>query len=429
MSIRTYIFALLTGLMLLIAVVLSIQSGRLFINSFGIVIESLMYDIGMQYPEQGKTEQKILKYHVTTQWDKVPEQVRAHFPAIPDERNQLHTKFIDWIYIQPPKKVYSLMVVERDGKSIFVSHFNENVHAKREKKLSRDDFIIDPMILIILIAVMVVVIFILVLMYIFKKIAVPVESLQQWARGLKISELNKPCPDFTFKELNALAKLIHDNLTSVAGAVEREQAFLSYASHELRTPIAVIRSNAALLEKISPTPSAKERLVRDRIQRASLTMKSMTETLLWLSREGKIEMTVEKADLGELIKTTQAELAYLLSGKAVTVNLDLEQKDDSKLIFLALTPSIIVLSNLIRNAFQHTQQGHVDIVQRGHQVTIVNVESGQLAQKPVRDELGFGLGMKLVEKLTTQFAWPYQIQQTQDGYRVDISFKDCKAFG
>ena len=155
-------------------------------------------------------------------------------------------------------------------------------------------------------------------------------------------------------------------------------------------------------------------------------MKSMTETLLWLSREGKIEMTVEQADLGELIKTTQKELAYLLSGKAVTVNLDLEQKNNSRLIFLALTPSIIVLSNLIRNAFQHTQQGHVDIVQRGHEVTITNVESGQLVQKPVRDELGFGLGMKLVEKLTTQFAWPYQIQQTQDGYRVIINFRDNK---
>ncbi|WP_281561442.1 HAMP domain-containing sensor histidine kinase [Thalassomonas sp. RHCl1] len=418
MSIRTYIFALLTSLVLLIAVVLSVQSGRLFINSFAIVIESLMFDIGQQYPDEGKTEQRILKYHVTTQWDKVPEQVREHFPAIPEEKNKLHTRFIDWIYIQPPKKVYSLIAVERGEQTVFVSHFNEDVHAKHQNKLPKDRFLIDPMILIILLGLAVLAIFILVLLYIFKKIAVPVESLQQWGKNLKISELTKPCPDFTFKELNGLAKLMHENLASVAASVEREQAFLSYASHELRTPIAVIRSNAALLEKISPGPTAKERQIRDRIQRASLTMKSMTETLLWLSRDGETEMTVETTGLGQLVKNTREELSYLLAGKAVTVAVEV---DDSQ-IALAITPSVIVLSNLIRNAFQHTQQGHVEIRQHGHEVTITNITAKQIKPNAKQDELGFGLGMKLVEKLTGQFGWPYQLSQVANGYRASISF-------
>ncbi|WDE05858.1 HAMP domain-containing histidine kinase [Thalassomonas viridans] len=418
MSIRTYIFTLLTGLVLLIAVGLSFQSARFFIDSFGMVIENVMFSIGQQYPEPGKTEQKVLRYHVTTDWDKVPQQVRNYFPTIPEEKNELHTKFIDWIYIQPPKKVYSLIVVEREDKTVFVSHYNENVHAQHEGEQPKDNFLIDPMILIILVGLSVLAIFILVLLYIFKKIALPVESLQQWAKNLKISELNKPCPDFTFKELNGLANLIHENLTSVASSVEREQEFLSYASHELRTPIAVIRSNTALLEKISPAPSDKERQVRDRIQRASLTMKSMTETLLWLSREGKIEMAIESANLGQLVKNTQSELAYLLAGKKVTVNIEV---DDSQLS-LAVTPSIIVLNNLIRNAFQHTQQGHVDIIQQGCEVTISNVESAQINPKSQKDELGFGLGMKLVEKLTAQFSWPYQITDTDKGYRVAVCF-------
>ncbi|WDD98616.1 sensor histidine kinase [Thalassomonas actiniarum] len=418
MSIRTYIFTLLTGLILLIAVGLSFQSARFFIDSFGMVVESMMFNIGQQYPEDGKSEQTILKYHSTTEWHKVPQPVRDKFPTIPAEKNKLHSKFIDWIYIQPPKKIYSLIVVERDNKTVFVSHFNEDVHAKRHEKHPKDNYLIDPMILIILIGLSVLAIFILVLLYIFKKIAVPVESLQLWGKNLKINELNKPRPDFTFKELNGLAKLMHENLTSVADAVEREQAFLSYASHELRTPIAVIRSNAALLEKISPAPTEKERQIRDRIQRASLTMKSMTETLLWLSREGKTEMAVETTALGELVKNTRAELAYLLAGKEVTV----EVAVDNSQVALAVTPSIIVLSNLIRNAFQHTQQGHVDIRQHGHEVIITNITSKQIKANAKKEELGFGLGMKLVEKLTRQFGWPYQLSQVANGYRASISF-------
>jgi signal transduction histidine kinase len=417
MSIRTYIFALLTSLVLLIAVILSYQSARLFISSFDMVIEDTMLEIAEQYPEQGKVEQEILEYHVTTDWQKVPQPVRDHFPVIPTETEKLHSKFVDWAYIAPPKKIYSILVVNRDGKQVFVSRFNENIHQEMEED-HEDEFFIDPMVMIVLAGLLGIAIFIIVLLYVFKKIALPMESLQQWAKQLKLNELNKERPDFRFTELNELATLIHGNLASVADSVEREQAFLSYASHELRTPIAILRSNSALLEKVNPTPSEKERIIRDRIQRASLTMKSMTETLLWLSREGDADVAIDNVHLGGLIKNTQSEMAYLLAGKSVTVSVDVDDIE----IPLAVTPAIIVINNLIRNAFQHTQQGMVKIKQQGDEVVITNVEIDQDNMKNIHEELGFGLGMQLVEKLTSQFGWHYAITQDNKGYQVSISF-------
>lgn len=417
MSIRTYIFALLTSLVLLIAIILSYQSARLFISSFDMVIEDVMMHIGKEYPKAGHVEQKILEYHVTTDWTKVPQQVRNHFPVIPDETEELHTKFVDWAYIAPPEKIYSLLVVNRDDGQVFVSRFNENIHQEMAEE-HEGEFFIDPMVVIVLVGLSGIIIFIIVLLYVFKKIALPMESLQQWAKQLKLTELNNERPDFRFKELNALASLIHDNLASVADSVEREQAFLSYASHELRTPIAVMRSNSALLEKVNPTPSEKERIIRDRIQRASLTMKSMTETLLWLSREGDAEVPIDNVHLGNIIKNTQAEMAYLLAGKSVSVNVDVDDIE----ISLPAIPTVIVLNNLIRNAFQHTQQGTVAINQRGNEVTIINVESIQDDISNNHEELGFGLGMQLVEKLSNQFGWRYAITQNNKGYQVSISF-------
>jgi len=418
MSIRTYIFALLTSFVLLIAVILSYQSARLFIGSFGMVIEDMMLQIAEEYPNNGKVEQTVLEYHVTTNWQKVPQPVRNYFPVIPKETEQLHSKFVDWAYIAPPKKIYSLLVLNRDGKQVFVSRFKENIHDEMAAE-HKDDFVIDPMVIIILVGLSGIIIFILVLLYVFKKIAVPMESLQAWGKQLKLTELGKARPDFRFKELNDLAALIHDNLASVADSVEREQTFLSYASHELRTPIAVMRSNSALLEKVNPYPSEKEREIRDRIQRASFTMKSMTETLLWLSRDGNADMQIESTKLGVLVSNAQTELAYLLAGKNVEVNVCTDQSS----VPLAVVPSMIVLNNLLRNAFQHTQCGQVDILQRGSEIIINNIEHDSNDFNGLEEELGFGLGMQLVEKLTTQFAWPFSVSQGQNGYHVTVNFK------
>lgn len=414
MSIRTYIFTLLTTLVLIIAVLLSYQSGRLFIGAFDMSIEKIMFKIAQEYPEGDRVEQNVLGFHVTTDWQKVPQSVKAYFPEIPQEKNIHHSIFVDWIYIAPPEKAYSLMIVERDGKDFYVSRFNE--HIKSEHK--EDAFFIDPMVIVVLLGLFVIILFVLTLLSIFKKIAVPVESLQQWAKKLTIADLNKEVPDFKYVELNALADLIHENLASVDESIKREQRFLSYASHELRTPIAVLRSNTALLEKINPEPSNKERIVRDRIARASLTMKSMTETLLWLSREGEIQMPLEPTCLGDLVKNIQQELKYLLVGKNVKVNVEL----DENIVELPLTASVIVLNNLIRNAFQHTQEGHVDIVQKGDEITITNVESDLENQEQLNEELGFGLGMQLVEKLTMQFGWQYRTSEMENGYQVSVIF-------
>jgi two-component sensor histidine kinase len=81
-----------------------------------------------------------------------------------------------------------------------------------------------------------------------------------------------------------------------------------------------------------------------------------------------------------------------------------------------------VINNLIRNAFQHTQQGMVKINQQGSEVIITNVEIDQDDVNNIHEELGFGLGMQLVEKLTSQFGWHYAITQDSKGYQVSISF-------
>ncbi|MCK0163258.1 hypothetical protein [Marinobacter sp. S6332] len=50
------------------------------------------------------------------------------------------------------------------------------------------------------------------------------------------------------------------------------------------------------------------------IDRASLAMKHLTETLLWLNHEPDIPIRAEKVDLSELIRELAGEMTYLLAG-------------------------------------------------------------------------------------------------------------------
>lgn len=423
MSLRLYILSILTTVVLLISSLLSYQSVRFFFDGFDIFYSSLMQELGSVYPEGDKDYQEVLDYYITTDWQKLPEPVRRIFKQPPTEYNTNFTEFHDWIYIAPPERVYSVMAVKNndDNKVVYVARYTEQLVAKLKEENARDGgrFHIDPMLLLIILGISTIALFVFVVLVIFKRLAKPVESLQNWASTLTIKDVDKSIPNFKFRELNALAELIRKNMASEANVIQREQKFLNYASHELRTPIAVLRTNSSLLEKINPNPSEKERKIRDRISRASLTMKSMTETLLWLSREESIDMPIELLNMGQLLRDAEQELGYLLNGKEIELSIE----TDSSLVAVAKIPCQILLNNLVRNAFQHTQQGTVSIKHENNQVEIHNVEShSEFTEQVQGDSLGFGLGMQLVEKLSEQFGWKITTEQVGNEFKVTIQF-------
>jgi len=156
-------------------------------------------------------------------------------------------------------------------------------------------------------------------------IAKPVTALAQWARALDSENLSQPPPDFPYPELNELAGLIRTSLSFVQDSLEREHRFLRHASHELRTPIAIIRNNIELLHKLKdqrePERTVQQQKVIDRIDRAGLTMQHLTETLLWLSKDEIVPLAGQKLDLPRLLQELVEEMTYLLSGKEVQLML------------------------------------------------------------------------------------------------------------
>ena len=357
--------------------------------------------------------QEINGFTVATRWQDLPQAVQSHL----DESDLVEDKLLKFVdgnpLFAPPSAGYFAIKLNKSETLRYVSSMFTTDVKTLEKPKGPPQFVY-----IFAIAFVAIGLFSLVPILLLRKVATPVEQLTTWAKNLDQEELSKPAPKFHYSELDSLGHIVRSSLKSVQQSVEREKLFLGYASHELRTPIAVTRTNGELLRKMieKEIPKARQLEVLERIERASLTMTDLTETLLWLNHHSDKPLPNSQFALDEMIEQLTEDLSYLLSGKQVEVTI----KCEATAMDLPKALCRIVIANLIRNAFQHTYSGKVDIRLAGNQLELININT---LEGQNDDELGFGLGLELTERLIAQQGWSYTNQEVGAGRHVVIKFQ------
>jgi signal transduction histidine kinase len=238
------------------------------------------------------------------------------------------------------------------------------------------------------------------------------QALSFWADSLTLSNLNKTRPDFRYRELNSIAEQLLSAFQRIAGLMDREHQFLRHASHELRTPIAIIRANMELLQKIG-IPIPLERPI-ERVSRANHNMQQLTETLLWLSRENEEAPSLKKLRPDLLLDELCDELSYLLQDKEV--NVTRHYLNELTELPLPHTPLRIVLSNLLRNAYQYTDQGEIELSVDQCRIVITN----RSYAKNTDHDNSFGLGLILVQKICDRLGWKLELKWIDQGMSVEL---------
>jgi signal transduction histidine kinase len=90
--------------------------------------------------------------------------------------------------------------------------------------------------------------------------------------------------DFPDNEVGTLARTIQQMLERTRAFVERESRFTRDASHQLRTPLAVIKSSVELIESSGGLPGTLSKPIR-RAAEAVRQMEQSVDLLLLLARE------------------------------------------------------------------------------------------------------------------------------------------------
>lgn len=367
-------------------------------------------------PATGQQVEEYRHYKIFGDWSQVPIELRNLFGTEPPEPG-LSIKGMHSRWYRPPDFMFFVYLFQDKNDTLFI--IRKGSKATAPPLIGRN--IMESRKLLLGISASIIGLLGVTILLLLRSVSRPAASLGQWAKSLNADNLQESPPDFSYPELNDLAQLIRTSLSSVQESLDREHSFLRHASHELRTPITIMRNNVELFKKIkesnNPELSVQQTKVMERIDRASLNMQYLTETLLWLSRQEMQTLPCKQIELDRLLEELVEEMKYLLDKK------DAELKVETHPCSVALPefPVRIVLGNLIRNAFQHTWEGCITIHQHANQVVVCNpqtpVDKGQ-------DELGFGLGLKLTRQLTQKLDWKYVDESTPYVHQVSIILGD-----
>jgi heavy metal sensor kinase len=123
----------------------------------------------------------------------------------------------------------------------------------------------------------------------------PIKRISQTARAMSAGDLNaRIAVDRTESELEQVASTLNDAFDRLRLAFEHQRRFTADASHELRTPISVIRAEAEWALDRERTPEQYKKALAV-CRRAALRMQDAVERMLALIRAEAIEDVQEAA--------------------------------------------------------------------------------------------------------------------------------------
>ena len=148
----------------------------------------------------------------------------------------------------------------------------------------------------------------------------PIAAMSETARHLNAQNMSERINvEGTRSELRELALVINDMLDRIETAYDGQKQFVSDASHELRTPIAVIQGYAGMLERWGKDDAAVRDEAIGAISKEAANMKELVEKLLFLARHDKqtLRMQSELVDLRALAEDAVRETRMIVSDRTI----------------------------------------------------------------------------------------------------------------
>lgn len=165
----------------------------------------------------------------------------------------------------------------------------------------------------------------------------------------------------TKDELQDLISTFNNLLSKISDTVVIQKNFISYVSHEFKTPLASILGNLEVFSLKDRSPQEYEQLTQKLIQEIS-QLEEMLNTLMVVSDLRKEAETSVQTRIDDLIWQIIGKLSLRYPNSVVRVNLDVKPEDEV-LLFVNKdrTQLLMALYNLIENAVKYSNNKTVEI--------------------------------------------------------------------
>lgn len=301
----------------------------------------------------------------------------------------------------------------------------------RKSQEETDDLIkLMLMITISIILVLLLVLFIVnrfILNKLWKPFNTTLSELQQFNLSLG-NRLNLDPTDITeFADLNNAVRV----MSKKAGMeYDTLKSFTENASHELQTPLAIIRSKLELLMQTENLGEEQTEYIQS-VYEACNRLSKLNQSLLLLTKIDNNQFT-GKEELQPDIILTRILNNYeeLILSKQITVTMKM---DINSRIYMNEAVAEILLSNLVTNAIRHNiEKGSITISLETNQLIVSNTGRELLIdpntlferfKKESNDMGSLGLGLSMVKKICDQNGFAVSYSYADSIHSIRVVFK------
>jgi two-component system, OmpR family, sensor kinase len=178
----------------------------------------------------------------------------------------------------------------------------------------------------------------------------PVETMRRRAAGVTAAETGVlPVPPAR-DEISRLAVTLNDMLGRLGLALEHERRFVADASHELRTPIALLRTELELALRRPRSPDELRFALGSALEETE-RLSRLAEDLLLLARaeEGSLPLRTQRTELGPLFENVERRFA----ARAQTAGRTVRAEATSAVLDVDPDRVAQALDNLVENSLSY----------------------------------------------------------------------------
>lgn len=313
-----------------------------------------------------------------------------------------------------------------------ISAKGENYIATVKKSQQETEDIVQ---LILMLTFSVIVILLLILFvsnrFLLHKLWKPFNNTLNQLKQFNLSSKNKIVLQTTnvdeFKELNQTALIMTEKVSS---DYEMLKSFTENASHEIQTPLAIIKNKIELLSQ-SETLSESDLTVIQSLNEAASRLSRLNQSLLLLSKiENRQFENIHRIDFSFILDSYINNFEELASTKNISIDKNIIEN-----FFFEMNESLaeILISNLIINAIKHNgQNGRINISLTSKSLVVSNTgdepkeETTKLFErfkKSSSSQDSLGLGLSIVKTICDTYHFTPDYTFRNGMHILKISFQ------
>ena len=249
-----------------------------------------------------------------------------------------------------------------------------------------------------------------------------VSPLQQITTAVIRNEDSKPLTfehTFSENEIGYLAQTISSSFNRLHGALQRESDFSRDISHELRTPVAIVKMVTGRIRENEP-------LNADAINKVKSAVKEIEDTvgvLLALSREE----SVQKEPLSLLQEVEHCIINHFGLSRVEGAQLDIDIPSSYRVV---CNKNLLhmMLNNLINNVVNHASVVVLNITLTGHRLTFSNPVDATPPDDVLSPNVkashsgGLGQGLHLVKRICERYGWKVTVTTADTEFVLSVTF-------